>query len=359
MSVELERVEGMDKGKGEAPFLSIIVLAYQVESYLKQCLTSIIAQTFSNFEVLLIDDGSTDGTSSICDAFAAIDSRIQVIHQKNGGIVHARKAGINRAQGTYLATVDGDDWIERDMFELLCEAAKETKADIVQCNAMGNYPRRRVRLEVAGLQAGLYRGEEYRVKIGKPLMGQSLVGSQLFFSSLCNKIIRRELLVDAFAGMDDRCVFGEDAACSLFCAAWADSMVHIERCLYHYRQRPDSATHSFDSQMYERILILGDFMLSRKNDFEPHVARQMKLVMLRLLVMAFGLDYVYGTGSVRHRRRKMREILSNGRVRAALEDLSLFSQNSLRRNRLLMMMKLGLPPCRRDVTVSVDKTSER
>lgn len=150
----------------EAPFLSIIVLAYQVESYLEQCLNSIISQSFADFELLLIDDGSTDRTASICDSFSARDSRIRVIHQPNRGIVHARKTGISHARGSYIATVDGDDWVEKDMYEILCQKARETNADIVQCNAIGNYPRRRVRLEVAGLKAGVYQGEEYRLKRG-------------------------------------------------------------------------------------------------------------------------------------------------------------------------------------------------
>lgn len=354
MNMETEYTSVKGTGMRDSPFLSIIVLAYQVKPYLEQCLTSIVFQTFSDFEVLLIDDGSTDGTASVCDAFAAKDSRIRVIHQGNGGIVRARKAGIKQARGAYLAAVDGDDWIERDMYEVLCTAAKETSADVVQCNAIGNYPRRRVRLEVEGLQPGLYRGEEYRLRIGEPLTGESLIGTRLFFNSLCNKIIRRELLARAFSGMDDRCVFGEDAACSLFCAAWADSMVHIGRCLYHYRQRPNSSTHSFDPKVYERILALWDYMLSRRGEFEPPVARQMNLVALRLLVMGFGSAYVYGTGSVRRRRREMAAILSDARVRGALRGLPVSSQSCLRRRRMLLMMKFGVPPFRRDVTAPAD-----
>ena len=342
----------------KSPFLSIVVLAYQVESFLDQCMTSLISQAFSDFEIILIDDGSTDKTPSICNDFAARDSRIRVVHQENKGIVHARKTGINLARGSYIGTVDGDDWIEHDMYQVLCTAAKDTKADIVQCNAMGNYPRRRVRLEVSGLSAGFYEGEEYRLKIKRPLMGESLVGTKLFFNSLCNKIIRRDLVVDAFLGMDDNCVFGEDAACSLFCGAWANSMVHIDSCLYHYRQRPGSSTHSFDPKMYKNIITLRDFMISRKDEFDPLVVPQIELIMLRLLVMAFGLDYVYNIDSVHQRQSKMKEILSDKKVHDALMNLPLFSQNSLRHIRLLFMMKLGLAPLRKDVTAPPDKASE-
>ena len=200
--------------------MSIVVLAFQVGPYLEQCLESITAQTFSDFEVLVIDDGSTDETPAVCDAFAARDGRIRVFRRKeNGGIVRARKTGAEQARGRYLAAVDGDDWAEPEMYAALCGAAAQTGADIVQCNAIGNYPRRRVRLEITALEPGFYSGPVYQSRIARTLTGESLSGSRLFFSSLCNKIIRRELLLRALEGMDERCVFGEDAACSLFCAA--------------------------------------------------------------------------------------------------------------------------------------------
>jgi|GEM_PF-6629145 len=338
-------------GKEKAPYLSIIVLAYQVAPYLEQCLSSLVNQSFTDFEVLLVDDGSTDGSGAICDAFAARDSRIQAIHQKNAGIAMARRAGLERARGIYLGAVDGDDWVERDMFAELCAAAAESDADIVQCNATGNYPRRRTRIEIAGLSPGVYRGEEYRRLIGGPLTGESLAGSRLFFNSLCNKIIRRELLIRAFSGMGERCVYGEDAACSLFCAAWAGSLVHIDRRLYHYRQRLDSATHRFSPSTYDDIFALWAFMLSRRNEFDDHVGRQMDLVALRLLVMAFGADYVYSTDAPSVKRRRMAAVVTNAQVREALRALPLSSQFTFRRRRLLAMMKCGLPPLRGDVTL--------
>ena len=95
--------------------VSVIVPIYNAEKYLNKCLESIIGQTYKNLEIILVDDGSSDNSPIICDAWAQIDSRIRVIHKKNGGVSSARNAGIDLAQGDYIGFVDADDWIEPNM----------------------------------------------------------------------------------------------------------------------------------------------------------------------------------------------------------------------------------------------------
>lgn len=120
------------------PELSIIVPVYKVEPYLRRCLDSILAQTFRDFELILIDDGSPDNCGAICDEYAAKDSRIIVIHQKNQGVSAARNAGLDIAKGTYLGFVDSDDWIEPEMYETMIATAKEKQVDVVVCDVMIN-----------------------------------------------------------------------------------------------------------------------------------------------------------------------------------------------------------------------------
>lgn len=115
------------------PELSIIVPVYKVEPYLRRCLDSILAQTFRDFELILIDDGSPDNCGAICDEYAEKDSRIIVIHQKNQGVSAARNAGLDIARGTYLGFVDSDDWIEPEMYETMIATAKEKQVDVVVC----------------------------------------------------------------------------------------------------------------------------------------------------------------------------------------------------------------------------------
>ena len=113
--------------------LSIIVPVYKVERYLRRCVDSILAQTFRDFELILVDDGSPDGCPAICDEYAEKDSRVKVIHKKNGGLSDARNAGIEIAQGEYLGFVDSDDFIHPQMYEIMLRTANKTSADMVQC----------------------------------------------------------------------------------------------------------------------------------------------------------------------------------------------------------------------------------
>ena len=114
--------------------ISIIVPIYNVESYLEQCLNSIINQTYKNLEIILINDGSTDNSGKICDLYAKKDSRITVIHKKNGGLSDARNTGLSIATGEYIAFIDSDDFIELNMYQVLYRNAIMYNADIVWCN---------------------------------------------------------------------------------------------------------------------------------------------------------------------------------------------------------------------------------
>lgn len=113
--------------------LSVIVPVYNVAPYLKECVNSILSQTFRDFELILVDDGSTDSSGKMCDELAKEDSRIIVVHQHNQGLSAARNTGIGMAKGEYLAFVDSDDYIEREMFQKQIEASRRYNADLVMC----------------------------------------------------------------------------------------------------------------------------------------------------------------------------------------------------------------------------------
>ncbi len=115
------------------PLISVIVPVYQVVPYLQHCIESIINQTYHNLEIILVDDGSTDGSGELCDKYASRDYRIKVIHQENGGLSEARNRGIDISKGEYLSFVDSDDWIDERFIEAMYEISVEAKSDIVQC----------------------------------------------------------------------------------------------------------------------------------------------------------------------------------------------------------------------------------
>ena len=114
--------------------VTLVVIVYNVEAFLRQCLDSVINQTYKELQIIIVDDGSTDGSEKICDEYGLLDDRVQVIHQKNGGISAARNAAIDVALGEYIMFVDSDDFLQLDVIEKLVKIAVETKADIVNCS---------------------------------------------------------------------------------------------------------------------------------------------------------------------------------------------------------------------------------
>ena len=112
--------------------LSIIIPVFNVEKYLEECINSVLQQTFSNFEIILVDDGSTDSSGNICDLYSQKDRRIQVIHKENGGLSSARNAGLRIAKGKYVGFIDSDDWISETMYQHLYEEAEKAAAEALK-----------------------------------------------------------------------------------------------------------------------------------------------------------------------------------------------------------------------------------
>ena len=118
----------------ENDLISIIIPVYKVEKYLKKCIESVLNQTYTNLQIILVDDGSPDNCGKICDEYAKKDSRIEVIHKANGGLSDARNVGISKAKGRYIGFVDSDDYIKEDMYEILLNLIKKYDADVSICN---------------------------------------------------------------------------------------------------------------------------------------------------------------------------------------------------------------------------------
>lgn len=110
--------------------ISVIVPVYNVKNYLKQCVQSIVGQTYKNLEIILIDDGSTDGSGELCDILKKTDERIKVIHEENSGLSEARNTGLNAARGKYIGFVDSDDYIEPNMYDILIKLCKKNKTSV-------------------------------------------------------------------------------------------------------------------------------------------------------------------------------------------------------------------------------------
>ncbi len=160
--------------------ISIITPVYKAEKYIHRCVDSILAQTFTDFELILVDDGSPDNSGAMCDEYAAKDPRVKVIHKANGGVASARQCGIDNATGVYTIHADPDDWVEPEMLEELYGKAVAEEADMVICDYY--LCKRKKSLYISQKPTSLETTALFREYLGQKLHG-----------SLCNKLIRREL----------------------------------------------------------------------------------------------------------------------------------------------------------------------
>jgi glycosyltransferase involved in cell wall biosynthesis len=227
------------------PKLSVIVPVYNTEKYLRECVDSILAQTFPDFELILVNDGSTDGSGAICDEYAEKDPRIQVIHQVNGGVTSARKAAMRIAAGSWISFIDSDDWISPDMFDAMLETALSSGSQIVVCDAFIEHA---VRCEVAGSIAdnGEYDKAAMRQKIYPTMLMDIKHRRPGIAGWLCNKLFDKNLLETVFWSIDDSYIYSEDALCSYAALLECEKMYILRTPFYHYRQHTASAVHQYN-----------------------------------------------------------------------------------------------------------------
>ncbi len=231
--------------------ISVIVPVYNVGQYLSKCIESILRQTYTDLEIILVDDGSTDGCYEICEEYRQKDSRVTVIHKENGGLVSARKAGLRAAAGDLIACVDGDDWIEPDMYERMYRKMTSQDVDVVMCG----------RYEDTGdtekeVFHGFPEGRYGKRELIKDIYPQMIAGDEFFewkiFPGLWDKLFRRESIERFQLDVDERITMGEDAACVYPALLHADSIYIMRECLYHYRQTASSMVKTVQDYGKER-----------------------------------------------------------------------------------------------------------
>lgn len=235
--------------------LSVIVPVYNVRMYLKECVESIISQTYSNLEIILVDDGSTDGSGEQCDKYASEDERIIVIHKKNGGLISSRKAGVQAARGEYVTFVDGDDWIELDLYEKIFKNIN-SKCDVLCCGYKWD---KEIEYNIITNLAenGEYKEESIRQKLILGLFCNESTMRGTINYSVWSKVFRKELLYKNLMEMREDYAYGEDVVCMLPCILDAKYIiVDNDICGYHYRWNESSMTNSYDKMFYEHSLAL-------------------------------------------------------------------------------------------------------
>lgn len=205
-----------------SPLISIIVPVYNTENYLARCINSILAQTYTNLELILIDDGSNDRSGDICDEFKTKDCRIKVLHQPNQGVAATRQKGMDIATGDYLIQFDSDDWVDKTIIETLLNTAILHNADMVICDMMLHFQNYTQYCS----QSLPNFSAEYVLK--------RLV-NQTYQSSLANKLIRRKLLTEYRIRLSPQLMLGEDLFICCALLKHHIKICYVPQALYHYQ----------------------------------------------------------------------------------------------------------------------------
>ncbi len=212
---------------------SIIVPIYKVEEYLAQCVDSILEQSYTDFEVILVDDGSPDNCPKMCDDYAKKDKRVKVVHKENGGLISARKAGLEIAQGDYIVNIDGDDFVKKDFLSTIASAIEKYSVDMVCFGYEETDGINSRKKDIYKCELGFYDREKIEKDIF-PILFESESGES-FPAGIVLKVTKKEVIKPILSGIDSRIVIGEDAVCSKICLFFANSIYVEDKSIYCYR----------------------------------------------------------------------------------------------------------------------------
>lgn len=275
--------------------VSVIVPIYNREAELEKCILSIVNQTYRDLEIILVDDGSTDSSLEICQKYAALDERIHIVHKENGGLISARKAGLQEATGEYVAHVDGDDWVDAEYIETLVNAADFGTVDVVVAGFISEYTDGHIQRVCCAMPCGLYDKEKMKMEIYPVMMNLNADGRDEINPSQCCKMFRRKIALEKQMLVDSRQRCDEDTSCVYPILLSANSIRIIDACLYHYVRRENSISTRgtapisyFDAVKYMYKRLKEDFL-----QYEEHeqLLLQLEEVVSRRIVVGMKKYY--------------------------------------------------------------------
>lgn len=251
-----------------APYFSVIMPVYNVENYLRRCVSSVLEQNFSDIEIILVDDGSTDNSGSLCDSLSRENPCIRVIHKENGGLSSARNAGIQAAKGKYIWFVDSDDWVKSGSLKKLYEVTCKDAPDMVKFNCVRVTETHEITCSNA--LPGTYDGEQIR----HVLLQQAFYSAGKYILSAWAHIYRREFICrNSLKFISERLVGSEDYLFNLEAIVKAERISVLADTFYYYELRQGSLTQQYKNDLLTRYEQLYEQLSHRlPQEYEGEIA---------------------------------------------------------------------------------------
>lgn len=327
--------------------ISVIIPVYNVEKYLPRCLDSVCAQADCVKEIILVNDGSTDGSPLICEEYAQKDKRIKIINQENKGLSATVRVGINAASCEYVGFVDSDDYIETDMFSILADNIQKTDADVGICNYDLVYDAQEVKKHEADASYEVSTYEKTNGVFELPLL-PLLEDFTNISGSRWNKVIRRSLIVDNIGYEDHNVRIGEDIALTIPVMFASEKVIYVKRNLYHYYQRSDSMVYSYRRENLDDWIKIKDILTRASIEYNyPLTDSNLAALLYSVCLSKIRKSKL----TFRQRKSEIKSIGEYSDVRNLLERLDLNHKSMLVRifklikhrhyNMLAFIIKLG------------------
>lgn len=231
------------------PKISIIVPIYKTpEKFLRECLESLVNQTLHDIEIILVDDGSPDNCGEICEEYAAMDSRIMVVHQRNQGVSIARNHGMKLAQGDWITFVDADDWIELEMCQKVWVKATSLDTDILAWGCFINFKSREFENPFFDEDLVIFEGDgrdKFQLQIISPGIYGEFKPKRISIAVVWCKLYKKSFLLSSGAEFLSKLINGQDQIFNLYASELAEKIIYCNELLYHYRNYNLSAVHRY------------------------------------------------------------------------------------------------------------------
>ena len=298
------------------PKISVIIPVYNNVDYLRQCLDSLLSQTYRDFEGIIVDDGSTDGSALICDDYQKKDSRLRVFHIQNQGVSHARNVGIDYAIGEWISFVDSDDWIEHDYLSVLYEQT-DNDTDVVIGNLFFNNGEKQFRKVCSKPLLRKKDFSSFPLATLVPDCGRAdgVYVSMELLSSACNKLTRKALIDNHHIRFNEQLFLNEDGLFHLNNYIKAKDFIILDKPLYHYRMRPNSSNSRYRPDFHEQNLVVDKAFSVLSEDLPNEtrgVFRSLYAYRMYLNTMALWIEHPQNKQNIVKKTSLLREELKTG-----------------------------------------------
>lgn len=324
--------------------ISIIVPVYKAEKFIERCVDSILNQTHKNIELILVDDGSPDQSSEICDRYAANDSRVRVIHQENAGVSAARNAGLNLASGDYITFVDADDYVEPRMYEKMLERAIAYDCEVVMCDCVKEYAKYS-QIYTHNIRAGFYNQEQLEEEYYPHLLMMKDVEYPATISNWL--LLWKSTLNTSEMRYESGIRYSEDLLFGAKLLLSAKSFYYMKgEAYYHYVMNPSSASHTYVSDKWNDYEKLHKKIRDVFGEYENYdFSYQIDLCLLFFVYNSISEIYKMPL-SFNDKKEKIRKILNDSNVVSMFKRVNVKKLQVSNKQKLITRLykyKIGLP----------------